>query len=175
MNLNQLIAKQFYADPERDPSKMGTAIFAEISKADHAYYAEMYIRQAIRAFLSDQRGRNFTAETEILEKPWVDDANDVNLLPKPRVKSSHSSFVQGVRDAASQWLASGFHVGGEWKIRGELTAEDLQWCIDEREGIAARNHSEADVLRRQLKALEQHGVATIAALPESVIEELMAR
>lgn len=71
----------------------------------------------------------------------------------------------------SWWEAmceSRVHVGnGEWKQLGSCTAEDLQFCVEERQQQIASLQGQIVNFTALLDALERTGVATVSELTET--------
>ena len=96
-----------------------------------------------------------------------DDEDEVSVKPRPG--SSKWANVQRVRNLLDQRVAT----ADGWKRIGEMTADDCLYAASIREAMAAGNLARADLYRSFAKACEEHGAETVAALPPSIIKELL--
>jgi len=81
-----------------------------------------------------------------------------------------SAKVRAIRNAAPGWkqaLHDRIHVGGgNWKLLGDCTYDDLLFAANERRAYAKRNSEAADRFDRLAALLHRVGARSVAALPE---------
>lgn len=93
--------------------------------------------------------------------------------------SGHASGRQAhMRELGRQWrerkLFTEIHVGEHsWKFLGDCTAVDLGFAENERYEIADATRERGRWFGKVRAALEEHGVATVAELPDEVIAKLL--
>lgn len=82
-----------------------------------------------------------------------------------------SPKVAAVRDWWTEMLAARVHVGGShWKLLGDCTADDLRFCISEREAEIERIQAQVARYERLLAAVIEHGAAKVSDLPTGAVQ-----
>jgi hypothetical protein len=85
---------------------------------------------------------------------------------------SRSRKVASIRETWRRMLRDRIAVGpdvADWKFLGDCTADDLAYAAAIREDHARRNAARAQQLRDLAERLAEHGVSTVADLPEPVL------
>lgn len=91
--------------------------------------------------------------------------------PKP----NSSWKVTGIREAWRKALRTSINVGPQsYKFLADCTADDLTYAEQNRRAHAARNVAAAEEFAGLRGLLVQHGVATVAELPEPVLAATLA-
>jgi hypothetical protein len=85
---------------------------------------------------------------------------------------SRSRKVAAIRETWRRMLRDRIAIGpaaSDWKFLGDCNADDLGYAAAIREDHARRNAARAEQLRNLAELLAEHGVATVAELPEPTL------
>ena len=84
----------------------------------------------------------------------------------PRTAPPKSAKLQQRRSWWQQMLTERVHVNGAWKVLGDLTINDLRWCVHERQVNIGRIQKQLDNYSTLIAMMQRYGVATVNELPE---------
>lgn len=135
-----------------DPHSLAAEVLRRIGPKDARAALEQVLPTFVRVAISQHRGT--TAAASGPDGP-------------PSVRSWK---VSGVRESWRRMLRDRISVGDtQWKFLGECTAEDLAYAEQVRRIHAAQNLAAAERFAGLRELLEQHGVATVADLPDDTL------
>jgi hypothetical protein len=89
-----------------------------------------------------------------------------NALNRNFKQKARSPKLEERRRWWHELLAARVHVGGELKVVAECTVEDLSTCIEERRAHIADVQAQIVNYEKLIALMTQHGVETVAELPE---------
>lgn len=145
-----------------DPGMLAKEVSSRIRKADR----DTALEQALRAFVHQIVSRDRHSTTSLTSQ------RNRDTQAETAGGGTTSRKVAGIRDAWRRMLRDRIAVGaapGEWKFLADCTAVDLDYAATIREENARQNTARAAQLRELAALLTEHGVNTVAQLPETVL------
>ncbi|MCG7592432.1 hypothetical protein [Mycobacterium sp. PSTR-4-N] len=159
-NLKALIKAQILAHPDAGPEELALYVAQATPAADvRTFYAHLLIG-ACRTSINQHRHQlGERAKPKPTPKP------DPATRPRPRPVPSPK--LEQRRTWWAEMLAASMHVGGgHQKPLGDCTADDLRYCVKERDTQIGRIEEQMSNLRQLLKLMTQHQVTTVRELPK---------
>lgn len=145
-----------------DPGMLAKEVSSRIRKADR----DTALEQALRAFVHQIISRDRHSTTSLTSQGTRD------TQAETAGGRTTSRKVAGIRDAWRRMLRDRIAVGvdpGAWKFLADCTTTDLDYAATIREENARQNTARAQQLRDLAALLTEHGVSTVAELPETVL------
>lgn len=144
--------------PDLSPRELAKHVAAATRDVDMAAFYEQTLTEYISSMLRTSRNAA------------LNDMCANSTPPVQRRTPNPSPKLRDMRDGWKKLCAERVHVGAsQWKTLGECGAEDLKYCIAEREEHIERVRGQIANYEKLVRLLGEHHVAKVADLPPGVV------
>lgn len=156
-NLHHLVRTVADEFPEiADPGVLADTVLGRIEPGDYRAALKTLLRSYVRTTLNADRSVPVPAPS--------------GTVPSQRA----SGYVTAIRDGArTAWLMSRVHGAHGWKLLRDCDSEDLAAAAQERRDLAASNAATAARYEKLAALLAEHDAATVAELPDDVLQDIL--